>query len=161
MIGLDAAGKTSLLYKLKLGEEVDTMPTIGFNVETISYGKVTFSMWDVGGQGRIRRLWRHYFQGCDAVLWVIDAADPERLEESKKELEIVMNNPLLEKATLLVYANKQDLPNAMSANDIVKGLGLGKYKHRDWFVQPCIAPSGSGVFDGLDWLGDHLPPSST
>ncbi len=57
-----AAGKTTILYKLKLGEVVTTIPTIGFNVETVQYKKIEFTVWDVGGQDKIRPLWRHYFQ---------------------------------------------------------------------------------------------------
>ena len=62
MVGLDAAGKTTILYKLKLGEIVTTIPTIGFNVETVEYKNISFTVWDVGGQDKIRPLWRHYFQ---------------------------------------------------------------------------------------------------
>jgi small GTP-binding protein len=63
MLGLDAAGKTTLLYKLKLGEIQTTIPTIGFNVETLEYKNLKFTVWDVGGQTKIRHLWRHYYQG--------------------------------------------------------------------------------------------------
>jgi len=63
MLGLDAAGKTTILYKLKLGQDVTTIPTVGFNVETVTYKNVKFNVWDVGGQDKIRPLWRHYFSG--------------------------------------------------------------------------------------------------
>ena len=81
MVGLDAAGKTTLLYKLKMGEAVRTIPTIGFNVETVAHKKVDFTVWDVGGQDKIRRLWHHYYLGTNAVIFVVDSNDRERIEE--------------------------------------------------------------------------------
>merc|ERR1719334_1678812 len=92
MVGLDAAGKTTILYKLKLGEVVQTIPTIGFNVETMQYKKVNFTLWDVGGQTKIRPLWRHYYRGTDALIWVVDASDLERIEESEEEMHSVLND---------------------------------------------------------------------
>lgn len=69
MLGLDAAGKTTILYKLKLGQDVTTIPTVGFNVETVTYKNVKFNVWDVGGQDKIRPLWRHYFSGGFYLPW--------------------------------------------------------------------------------------------
>merc|ERR1711881_91012 len=79
MVGLDAAGKTTILYKLKLGEVVTTIPTIGFNVETVEYKNINFTVWDVGGQDKIRPLWRHYYQQTQALIFVVDSNDRERL----------------------------------------------------------------------------------
>eukprot|EP01029_Cantina_marsupialis_P000060 TRINITY_DN1005_c0_g1_i1.p2 TRINITY_DN1005_c0_g1~~TRINITY_DN1005_c0_g1_i1.p2 ORF type:complete len:130 (+),score=21.43 TRINITY_DN1005_c0_g1_i1:40-429(+) len=87
MVGLDAAGKTTILYKLKLGEVVTTIPTIGFNVETVEYKKTTFNVWDVGGQDKIRPLWRHYYQATQGVIFVVDSSDRERMEQAKMELK--------------------------------------------------------------------------
>eukprot|EP00662_Eupelagonemidae_sp_cell21_P044270 gene44270-1976_t len=78
MVGLDAAGKTTILYKMKLGESVMTIPTIGFNVETVEYRNFKFTMWDVGGQDKIRKLWRHYFENTNGVIFVVDCNDRER-----------------------------------------------------------------------------------
>merc|ERR1712050_798636 len=82
MVGLDAAGKTTILYKLKLGEVVTTIPTIGFNVETVEYRNICYTVWDVGGQDRIRKLWRHYYQGTQGIIFVVDSNDRERISES-------------------------------------------------------------------------------
>lgn len=84
MLGLDAAGKTTVLYKLKLGEVVQSIPTIGFNVEEVTYGSMTLNVWDVGGQDRIRKLWAHYFVGTDLLIWIVDSNDDSRLEESRE-----------------------------------------------------------------------------
>ena len=86
MVGLDAAGKTTILYKLKLGEIVTTIPTIGFNVETVEYKNISFTVWDVGGQDKIRPLWRHYFQNTQGLIFVVDSNDRERASEAKDEL---------------------------------------------------------------------------
>uniref|UniRef100_A0A8C2WW89 ARF GTPase 5 n=1 Tax=Cyclopterus lumpus TaxID=8103 RepID=A0A8C2WW89_CYCLU len=85
MVGLDAAGKTTILYKLKLGEIVTTIPTIGFNVETVEYKNISFTVWDVGGQDKIRPLWRHYFQNTQGLIFVVDSNDRERVAESSED----------------------------------------------------------------------------
>merc|ERR1712094_168594 len=86
MVGLDAAGKTTVLYKLKLGEVVTTIPTIGFNVETVEYKNIRFTVWDIGGQDRIRKLWRHYYQGTQGLIFVVDSNDRDRVEDAREEL---------------------------------------------------------------------------
>merc|ERR1712151_158705 len=86
MVGLDAAGKTTILYKLKLGEIVTTIPTIGFNVETVEYKNISFTVWDVGGQDKIRPLWRHYYQNTQGVIFVVDSNDRERIDDRLGQL---------------------------------------------------------------------------
>merc|ERR1712224_524390 len=86
MVGLDAAGKTTVLYKLKCGEAVTTIPTIGFNVETVEYKNINFTVWDIGGQDKIRKLWSHYYQGTDGLIFVIDSSDHDRIEVAREEL---------------------------------------------------------------------------
>eukprot|EP00658_Telonema_sp_P-2_P030370 TRINITY_DN22947_c0_g1_i3.p1 TRINITY_DN22947_c0_g1~~TRINITY_DN22947_c0_g1_i3.p1 ORF type:complete len:182 (+),score=56.18 TRINITY_DN22947_c0_g1_i3:39-584(+) len=156
MVGLDAAGKTTILYKMKLGEVVSTMPTIGFNVETVEFKQVTFTVWDVGGQDKIRKLWRHYYEDVDAIIFVLDSNDKDRIEEARGEVETMLKEQELANASLLVLANKQDLPYAMSATDITEGLGLNHLKGRDWYIQPCSATEGNGLVEGFDWLNSTL-----
>ncbi|KAI2565433.1 hypothetical protein G5576_007594 [Homo sapiens] len=108
MVGLDAAGKTTILYKLKLGEIVTTIPTIGFNVETVEYKNISFTVWDVGGQDKIRPLWRHYFQNTQGLIFVVDSNDRERVNEAREELMRMLAEDELRDAVLLVFANKQD-----------------------------------------------------
>nr|CAH8846862.1 unnamed protein product [Trichobilharzia regenti] len=111
MLGLDAAGKTTILYRLKLGSSVSTIPTVGFNVETVTYGNVKFNVWDVGGQEKIRPLWRHYFTGSQGLIFVVDSSDRDRIEEARQQLHRIANDREMEDAVVLVFANKQDLPN--------------------------------------------------
>lgn len=161
MVGLDAAGKTTILNKLKLNEVKDTVPTIGFNVETVEYKNVKFHVWDVGGQEKLRQLWKHYYDGANAIIYVIDSNDRERMNVAKGELDRLLRDPMLAGATLLVLCNKQDLPQRMVPSQIVDVLGLKAepelVRGRKWFVQGCCAHSGDGLFEGLDWLCGHLP----
>ena len=122
MVGLDAAGKTTILYKLKLGEVVTTIPTIGFNVETVEYKNISFTVWDVGGQDKIRNLWRHYYQNTQGLIFVVDSNDKARIEDAKSELHKMLQEEELKEADLLVFANKQDLPRAMSAPELTEKL---------------------------------------
>lgn len=156
MVGLDAAGKTTILYKLKLGEIVTTVPTIGFNVETLDYKNVSFTVWDVGGQDKIRTLWRHYFQNTQGVIFVVDSNDRERVDEARAELSRMLSEEELNDAALLILANKQDLPNAMNASEISDRLGLHSIKNRNWFIQSTCATSGDGIYEGLDWLANQV-----
>merc|ERR1712070_666035 len=110
MVGLDAAGKTTVLYKLKLGEIVTTIPTIGFNVETVEYKNITFTVWDVGGQDKIRPLWRHYYTGTNGLIFVVDGNDHDRVDLAREELGNILMQDEMRDAVLLVFANKQDLP---------------------------------------------------
>ncbi|XP_051270043.1 uncharacterized protein LOC127371334 [Dicentrarchus labrax] len=155
MVGLDAAGKTTLLYRLKLAEVVTTIPTIGFNVETVEYKNISFTVWDVGGQTIIRPLWRHYFTNTQGLIFVVDSNDPERIKESADELHRMLEEDELRGVALLVFANKQDLPRAMSVGDITEALSLSGVS-QPWFVQSSCAVSGSGLVEGLDWLSDQI-----
>lgn len=156
MVGLDAAGKTTILYKLKLGEIVTTVPTIGFNVETLEYKNISFTVWDVGGQDKIRLLWRHYFQNTQGVIFVIDSNDRERVGEARDELAKMLKEDELTDAVLLIFANKQDLPNAMTASELTDRLGLHSFKNRSWYIQSTCATSGDGLYEGLDWLSNQV-----
>ncbi|CAN9512609.1 unnamed protein product [Ophioblennius macclurei] len=155
MVGLDAAGKTTLLYKLKLSEVVTTIPTIGFNVETVEYRNISFTVWDVGGQTVIRPLWRHYFTNTQGLIFVVDSSDHQRMKEAADELHTLLEEDELRGVALLVFANKQDMPGAASAADVTDALGLSGVSN-PWFVQPSCAVTGSGLAEGLDWLSDRI-----
>jgi len=167
MVGLDAAGKTTVLYQLKLGEVVTTIPTIGFNVETVEYKNIEFTVWDIGGQHLIRPLWRHYYHGTEAVIFVVDSNDRERIAPSssaqhqcddnvRDELHGLLSDELLQDAVLLVLANKQDLPNAMTVDEVSDKLELSKLRRRQWYIQGTCARSGDGLYSALDWLSQTL-----
>lgn len=151
MHGLDAAGKTTILYKLKLGEVVTTIPTIGFNVETVEYNNIAMTCWDVGGRDKIRPLWRHYYPNTNAIIFVVDANDRDRMDQVKDEIFRLEREDELAGMPLMVYANKQDLAGALSAVELVDRLDLRKLS-RPWGCQDTAALSGEGLHEGLDWL---------
>lgn len=105
---------------------------------------------------QIRPLWRHYFDGVDALLFVVDSGDVARLTEAAAELGALLAEPQLRDAALLVYANKQDVPGAASVAEVSARLGLPALRGRAWFAQSCVATQGGGLFEGLDWLSAKL-----
>ena len=171
----------------------------GFNVETVEYKNISFTVWDVGGQDKvrprrtapgdrpplpplfpsgpparerqnlnfpllplsfqIRPLWRHYFQNTQGLIFVVDSNDRDRISEARDELHRMLNEDELRDAVLLVFANKQDLPNAMSAAEITDKLGLHSIRQRHWFIQSTCATSGEGLYEGLDWLATNIANS--
>lgn len=108
----------AILYKLKLDQDVTTIPTVGFNVETVTYKNTKFNVWDVGGQDKIRPLWRHYFSGTQGLIFVIDSNDRDRIEEARSELTRIIQDREMKDALLLVFANKQDIPGGLSCISI-------------------------------------------
>eukprot|EP00058_Branchiostoma_floridae_P022490 XP_002607980.1 hypothetical protein BRAFLDRAFT_120857 [Branchiostoma floridae] len=157
MLGLDAAGKTTTLYRLKLGEVVTTIPTIGFNVETIEHKNVKFTSWDVEGRDKARPLWRHYYQNTDAIIIVLDSNDRERLPEMRQEIGMCLEEDELRNCFFLILANKQDLPNALPPDVIREKLELDTLlRERHWHLQPASAKEGHGLYEGLDWLAAKL-----
>uniref|UniRef100_A0A671Y953 ARF GTPase 5 n=1 Tax=Sparus aurata TaxID=8175 RepID=A0A671Y953_SPAAU len=129
---------------------------MGFNVETVEYKNISFTVWDVGGQDKIRPLWRHYFQNTQGLIFVVDSNDRERVEESKDELTKMLQEDELRDAVLLIFANKQDLPNALSVTELTDKLGLQNLRNRQWYVQTACATQGNGLYEGLDWLSNEL-----
>ncbi|GMM50736.1 Arf family GTPase [Starmerella bacillaris] len=160
ILGLDGAGKTTILYRLHLGEVISTVPTIGFNVETLKYQNLQFNVWDLGGQTTIRPYWRCYYQGAQAVVFVVDSTDKDRMEISASELKTMLEEDELSEAVLLVYANKQDQPDALGADEVTKALKLSELKDRSWTVVPCSAVRGEGLEQGMNWLVEKLHDDS-
>jgi len=156
ILGLDGAGKTTILYKLQCGEVITTIPTIGFNVETVTYKNIKFQVWDLGGQTSIRPYWRCYYANTNAIIYVVDSADPDRIGISKEELISMMEEEELKDACLLVFANKQDLPGALTDAQVSEALGLSNLKNRQWSIYKASAIKGEGLYEGLDWLVNAL-----
>ena len=172
-IGLDASGRTTALYRLKLGEIVTTIPTIGFNVETVDYGDTSFTIWDVGGCDRIRPLWRHYYQSTQAVIYCVDSNDRERMTPQPGDDETsymykygsarnlfmqTLDEDELKNAVVLVLANKQDLPGACSVEEVAQAMGVEGYRQRGVSIvcMGSCATSGDGLLDALDWLSSAI-----
>jgi len=162
MIGLDSSGKTTILYRLKLGYYTNTVPTIGFNCEKIKTGETGakskhFLLWDVGGQDKTRPLWRSYTRCTDGIIFVVDSSDVERIEEAK--LELLQIAKLTEKYTvpILVLANKQDLPGARDMLSLEKDLCLHELgRNVGWTINPCCGITGEGLEEALKNLHELI-----
>ena len=156
MVGLDAAGKTTILYQFKMGEIVKTIPTIGFNVETLEYKGLNFTAWDIGGQDKIRVLWKQYYQNADSLIFVVDSNDRDRINEAAEELKKILAEEDLKDCIVLVMANKQDINGALSPAEVTEKLGMGSIKGRSWLVQGTSAITGQGLKEGLDWMASVM-----
>jgi len=157
-LGLDGAGKTTILFKLKQNEFVPTIPTIGFNVETLEFKNVKITLWDVGGQHKLRPLWKHYYLNTQAVIFVLDASNRERLGEAQSELVKLLSEKELKDASLLILANKQDAEaGAASIEEITDRFQLYKMCcGRSWHIQATSSVTGHGLQEGLEWLSRQL-----
>ena len=155
ILGLDNAGKTTILFRLQDdGDEPvqPTIPTIGFNMETLQYKNIKFQVWDLGGQTTIRPYWRCYYPNTDAIIFVVDSADTERLSIAKKELQGMLEEEELKDTILLVFANKQDSPGALDAGGVSEALGLAGLGSRQGTIVETCATRGEGLHTGFDWL---------
>lgn len=155
VVGLDAAGKTSLLYKLKPKKVEMTIPTIGFNVEhaELSTGceLINIDAWDVGGRDKLRPLWRHFYADKQAVIFVIDSNDRERFPEVKDEIRKIYQEDQLSELPMLIFANKQDLPHAARASELVEVLELQTLRQK-WQIFESSCLKNQGIQDGMAWL---------
>uniref|UniRef100_M1CMH0 ADP-ribosylation factor 1 n=1 Tax=Solanum tuberosum TaxID=4113 RepID=M1CMH0_SOLTU len=187
VLGLDNAGKTTILYRLQMGEVVSTIPTIGFNVETVQYNNIKFQVWDLGPEGGrvpklglfapqakyacilqdshdvclyggpswvlllLRPYWRCYFPNTQAIIYVVDSSDTDRLVVANEEFHAILEEEELKGAVVLIYANKQDLPGALDDAAVTEALELHKIKNRQWAIFKTSAIKGEGLFEGLDW----------
>eukprot|EP00742_Colponemidia_sp_Colp-10_P001244 GILJ01001340.1.p1 GENE.GILJ01001340.1~~GILJ01001340.1.p1 ORF type:complete len:182 (-),score=12.77 GILJ01001340.1:235-780(-) len=157
ILGLDAAGKTTLLSFLSLGKATETVPTVGFNYKKVKFGGLKLNIWDVGGQDKVRVFWRHYYLGTQGIVYVVDSSDLDRIALAKKELDAVLVDVQLEGVPLLVLANKTDLPEALSKEEVSEHLGLSQL-NRPWHIQATVAKSGLGIQEALLWLKQAMKP---
>ena len=128
----------------------------GFNIKTLDHRGFKLNIWDVGGQKSLRSYWRNYFEATDGLIWVVDSADRRRMEDCKRELHTLLAEERLLGATLLVFANKQDLPGSLSMEEIGTVLELEKIKSHHWQIVGCSAVTGENLLGGVDWLIDDI-----
>ncbi|XP_078501424.1 ADP-ribosylation factor-like protein 4D [Lissotriton helveticus] len=162
VIGLDSAGKTSLLYRLKFKEFVKSAPTKGFNMEKIkapvgSSRSITFQVWDVGGQEKLRPLWKSYTRRTDGMVFVVDSSEAERMEEAKVELHKITRTSENQGVPVLILANKQDVPEALSVAEVEKLLAMHELSTSTLnYIQGCSAVDGVGLHQGLEKLYEMI-----
>ncbi|UJR26627.1 hypothetical protein I4U23_007945 [Adineta vaga] len=152
LLGLDNAGKTTLLKVLASEDISHITPTQGFNIKSVQSSGFKLNVWDIGGQRKIRPYWRHYFENTDVLIYVIDSSDRKRFDETNQELSELLEEEKLRNVPLLIFANKQDLLNASKASDITDGLSLHQIRDRAWQIQGCSAYTKEGVKEGLEWV---------
>ncbi|CAG7866396.1 unnamed protein product [Brassica rapa] len=164
VLGLDNAGKTTILYRLQMGEVVSTIPTIGFNVETVQYNNIKFQI-DCNCFVCVvlsnfvkcdRPYWRCYFPNTQAVIYVVDSSDTDRIGVAKEEFHAILEEEELKGAVVLIFANKQDLPGALDDAAVTEALELHKIKSRQWAIFKTCAVKGEGLFEGLDWYAPQF-----
>jgi len=161
VVGLDNSGKSTILGHLKPGgatTKVETVPTVGFSQEEFSKGNITFTAFDMSGQGRYRNLWEHYYKECQGIIFCIDSTDKIRLVVAKDELETMLEHADIRSKgiPLLFFANKMDRPQAISAVDCVTSLELDKITDHPWHIAQSNALTGEGLDDGITWLSNQL-----
>mmetsp|Transcript_2380 Transcript_2380/g.2663 ORF Transcript_2380/g.2663 Transcript_2380/m.2663 type:complete len:189 (+) Transcript_2380:25-591(+) len=163
LLGLDNAGKTTLLHKLKSGKIRLFIPTQRAQVEKVTVGNVTFHAWDLGGHETVRNIWQDYYPEADAIVFVVDSADPSRMAEAKKEIFYLLDDEHLAECIFLVLANKSDKRTAMSRLQVIASLGLEDFElgdspgaQDDIEVFPCSLIDGTGYLDAFRWLSKNL-----
>lgn len=159
MLGLDKSGKTAILYRSKWKDWKERIvPTPGFNVETVRPSKdLRFKIWDVSGKEHLRPLWKAYVRKTDAIIFVVDSANEDRIEEAKEELFNLVNSAQINGAPILIFANKQDLPNASAPMEVLTKLSLHNLSSNHlWHLQPTSAECGDGILEGLRVLSDLI-----
>uniref|UniRef100_G1Q2G0 ADP-ribosylation factor-like protein 2 n=1 Tax=Myotis lucifugus TaxID=59463 RepID=G1Q2G0_MYOLU len=154
MLGLDNAGKTTILKKFN-GEDIDTIsPTLGFNIKTLEHQGFKLNIWDVGGQKSLRSYRQNCFESTDSLSWVVDSTERQRMH-CQRELQSLLVEELAG-ATLLIFANKQDLPGALSSNTIREALELDSIRSHHWCIQGCSAVTGDNLLPGIIWLLEDI-----
>jgi ADP-ribosylation factor-like protein 6 len=163
VVGLDNAGKTTLLTHLKpsKGDVTEVVPTVGFTVEEFGQNSLKFHAFDMSGQSKYRSLWEQYYQETQAVIWVIDSTDKFRIEVVKDELMGMLEHKHMKgrPVPILFFANKMDRAHAMTAVVCVKKFSLETLKGISWYICASNAVSGEGVQDGINWLCEQLTGS--
>uniref|UniRef100_A0A0V0J9Y3 ADP-ribosylation factor-like protein 2 n=1 Tax=Schistocephalus solidus TaxID=70667 RepID=A0A0V0J9Y3_SCHSO len=152
ILGLDNAGKTTIVKKFN-GEDIATIaPTLGFTIQTLEYMGYKLNVWDVGGQRSLRSYWRNYFETTDALIWVVDSSDRPRLDDCREELGKLLLEERLVGATLLVLANKQDLAGSLTPTQISEALNLRDITTHHWSIYGCSAVTGENLLQSVSWL---------
>jgi small GTP-binding protein len=155
MVGLDGSGKTTILFQMKHGELIKTVPTIGFNLKTVELNRRSFVVWDIGGHKSNWPLFRHYYSASDAVIFVVDSSDRDRTSRVVNEFDLIIQE--LADVPILILANKQDIADAMSVNEVAHNFQVEQLtESRTCKVQGTCGTSGEGILEGFEWLVENL-----
>mmetsp|Transcript_14072 Transcript_14072/g.23346 ORF Transcript_14072/g.23346 Transcript_14072/m.23346 type:complete len:187 (+) Transcript_14072:36-596(+) len=157
-VGLDNSGKSTIInfLKPKKATATEVVPTVGFSVEEFAKNNLTFTVFDMSGQGRYRNLWEHYYKEVGGIIFCIDSTDRIRMCVAKDELESLLSHAEMKKIPVLFFANKMDLPTAATPVDCVRDLELDKITDKPWHIAASNAITGEGLDEGISWLGDQM-----
>ncbi|EPY54200.1 ADP-ribosylation factor Alp41 [Schizosaccharomyces cryophilus OY26] len=159
LLGLDNAGKTTILKRL-LNENISTVsPTFGFQIRTINVEGLHLTVWDIGGQKTLRSFWKNYFESTEAIIWVIDSLDESRLQECKYQLHELLLEEKLLNISLLILANKSDAAGSLNAKKIEQLLHLDVLKSQHYGIFSVSAITGDGIQEAMYWLASDLKES--
>ena len=156
ILGLDNAGKTTLLNYLTHENNKNTTTTKGVNAKSIQCGGIKINVYDLGGQKAIRDYWKFYYDKVDALIYVVDASDDARIAECNGAFQELLKDEKLVKVPVLAYGNKTDLPNCLEPDEIIQKLEMDNITGRDWSLYACSALTGKGVEDGIKWVLERL-----
>lgn len=123
-------------------------------------GKLKAQVWDLGGQESIRPYWRSYYQEQEAVIFVVDSCDKDRMQIAKRELMNIIEEDELKNAVVCVFANKQDMPEALKTAEIAEALGLSSIVDKKWTIIATSALRGDGLKEGFEWISDSINSKS-
>ena len=158
-LGLDHAGKTTIIRQITTGKfDANIKRTLGMNVEEFNSKNVKFVSWDIGGQQTFRSsLWESYMAGSMGIIFVVDSADHERLDEAREELwRYIFSSKEFVSTPLLILANKQDLPVAKKSGEIARALNLHKVITHSYAIFPCSAKTAFNLDESLEWLRQRI-----
>lgn len=156
ILGLENAGKTTVLRQLTHDDVEGVTPTTGFNYKSVQSEGFRIDVWDIGGQKAIRGYWSEYFTGTSVLIFVVDSTDLDKLEEVASELQKLLSAEELKKVPIVIFANKQDLPTAMHKDELIGVLDLVSVKDRTWVVSECSARTGEGLESGMEHVFKFL-----
>lgn len=153
LVGLQNSGKTTFVNVIASGQfNEDMIPTVGFNMRKVTKGNVTIKLWDIGGQPRFRSMWERYCRGVTAIVFMVDAADHEKLDASKNELHSLLDKPQLAGIPVLVLGNKVDLPNALRERELIERMSLSDIKDREICCYSISCKERENIDITLQWL---------
>ncbi len=160
-VGLDNSGKTTIINWLKPKKTAtqEVVPTVGFQVEEFTKANISFTVFDMSGQGRYRKLWEHYYKDVQAVIFVVDTTDKIRMCVAKNELESLLAHEDVRRnrVPVLFFANKMDLQGALSSVEVMEAMELDNLvSEKPWHIQASNATTGEGLEEGLTWLSSQL-----
>ena len=156
ILGLDNAGKTTLLKYLTNEDNKNTKPDSGLNAKSIQCGTIKLNVYDLGGQKAIREYWKYYYDQVDALIYVVDSSDEERIGECNESFKSILKDEKLTNVPVLAYGNKADLTNCLGPDEIIEKLEMNDITGRDWSLYACSALTGEGVKDGIKWILERL-----